>query len=76
MLSWLILGFAVIVVELVAEINHRPTLTATVRGLPAWARMLVVAFGFALLIHLVLPDEWAKYDPIDKLEHWLHRKVD
>jgi hypothetical protein len=76
MFSWLVIGLVVIAVEFVAELNHRPTLTATVRALPAWGRALVVAFGVALILHLVLPESWTRYDPIDRFEHWAHRRVD
>ena len=76
MAGWLLIGVIVVGWELVAELRHRPTLTATVRNLGAVGRGVVFLLGLALLVHLVLPETWARHDPIDRLEHRLHRWFD
>jgi hypothetical protein len=74
--GWILIGLVVLGWELVTELRHQPTLTATVRNLGTFGRVVVFLLGLALLVHLVLPETWARHDPIDRLEHRLHRWID
>lgn len=63
--------------ELWAEIDHRATLTKAMRDLSLGARVVVLLVGLGLLVHLVIPERWAtEHDPIDRMEHRLHRWVE
>jgi hypothetical protein len=72
-----VIGWALVLLtaasyELWAELTHSTTLTAATRALPVQWRFLLAFLGLALLLHLLIPQSWARHDPIDNLEHRFH----
>jgi hypothetical protein len=75
-MGWVLVVVVVLAVEVVLELGHTPTLTASVRSLPPLLRVAVAVVGIALVVHLVLPERLQRHDPIDRLEHKLHERFD